>query len=106
MMKTSLENLTVDTFQPRVGHTFRIQVSAEQTIEADLIEARALGDPGRTPAVSARRRAFGLSFRTTLGSVLPQRIYSVTHDEIGTLDIFLVPVGPDSAGMVYEAIFT
>ena len=30
----------------------------------------------------------------------------VEHDEMGSCEIFLVPVGPDSVGMVYEAIFT
>jgi len=28
------------------------------------------------------------------------------HDELGAYEIFLVPVGPDGKGMVYEAIFT
>ena len=106
MMKTSLEDLTVATFQPRLGHTFRIQADAGETIDAELIEARALADPGRIRAPSPRRIPFALSFRTALQSALPQRIYAVGHDELGTLEIFLVPVGPDSVGMVYEAIFT
>ena len=37
---------------------------------------------------------------------LPQSIYEVVHDEMGVYEIFLVPVGPDGKGMVYEAIFT
>jgi hypothetical protein len=106
MTKTSLENLTVAAFEPRLGHTFRIQASAGQTIEAELIEARALADPAGTRAAASRRIPFALSFRTALECALPQRIYAVGHHEMGTLEIFLVPVGPDSAGMVYEAIFT
>jgi hypothetical protein len=27
------------------------------------------------------------------------------HEEIGALDIFLVPIGPDEEGPRYEAIF-
>jgi hypothetical protein len=107
MMKTNLETLTVEAFQPRVGNTFRIRASPEQTIDAELIEARALVDPGRSPkGASSPRTPFALLFRTTLKGALPQAIYAVEHDEMGACDIFLVPVGPDAVGMVYEAIFT
>jgi hypothetical protein len=104
-MSNSLEILTVETFQPRIGQTFRIRPSPDTDIAAELIEARALGEPGRATA-SKRRIPFTLSFRTASSRVLPQRIYEVVHDEMGTYQIFLVPVGPDGKGMVYEAIFT
>lgn len=107
MMKTNLENLTLEAFQPRVGNTFIIRATPEQAIDAELIEARALVDPGRSPkGASSQRTPFALLFRTTLRGALPQRIYSVEHDEIGAYELFLVPVGPDEKGMVYEAIFT
>jgi hypothetical protein len=105
VMSNSLETLTVETFQPRIGQTFRIRPRPDTDIAAELIEARSLGEPGRATA-SKRRIPFTLSFRTTLSPVLPQRIYEVVHDEMGAYDIFLVPVGPDGKGMVYEAIFT
>jgi hypothetical protein len=37
--------------------------------------------------------------------VLPQAIYQLEHDRMGTMDIFLVPIGPDGQGMGYEAVF-
>jgi len=104
----SLENLTVDAFQPRVGATFRIRLSAASEIEAELIEARALGGgPARADVQIPRGRIpFSLSFRTSLTAPLPQSIYEIVHEEMGAYEIFLVPVGPDGKGMVYEAIFT
>ena len=107
-MQTSLENLTVGAFQQRIGNVFRIRLRSESAIDGELIEARALGDPGRSPGAggSSRRTPFSLLFRTKLSGALPQRIYQVEHDEMGTYDIFLVPVGPDGVGMVYEAVFT
>ena len=107
-MSNSLETLTVDAFQPRVGETFRIHAREDNKIEAELIEARALGGgPSRAPSDASQRRApFSLSFRTRLTAPLPQSIYEVVHDELGAYEIFLVPVGPDGKGMVYEAIFT
>ena len=107
-MTHSLETLTVDVFQPRVGDTFRIRPRPEHELEAELIEARALGGgPSRAPSETSRRRTpFSLSFRTSLTAPLPQSIYEVAHDELGSYQIFLVPVGPDGKGMVYQAIFT
>ena len=105
-MSNSLESLTVETFQSRVGETFRIRSRPDTEIPAELIEARPLGESGRATRVSKRRIPFALSFRTSLSPVLPQRIYEVVHGEMGSYEIFLVPVGPDGKGMVYEAIFT
>jgi hypothetical protein len=67
-MSNSLETLTVDAFQPRVGQTFRIRPRPEHELEAELIEARALGGgPSRAPSEASQRRTpFSLSFRTSL----------------------------------------
>jgi len=38
--------------------------------------------------------------------MLPQATYTLEHTELGELDIFLVPVGPDGGGrQQYEAVF-
>ena len=106
-MKQSLETLTHDAFQPRVGDSFSIRPDSATSIDAELIEVRVLGEPGRSSTNgSSRRSPFALSFRTANKGALPQRIYAVEHGMMGSYDIFLVPVGPDAVGMVYEAIFT
>ena len=107
-MSNSLESLTVAAFVPRIGETFRIRSRPDHELEAELIEARALGGgPVRADGGAPGRRVpFSLSFRTTLTAPLPQQIYQVAHDEVGSYEIFLVPVGPDGKGMVYQAIFT
>ena len=33
-------------------------------------------------------------------------MYRVEHEDIGSFEIFLVPIGPDEKGMKYEAVFT
>jgi len=97
----SLADLTLDAFRPRVGERFRISSAPASAIDAELIDVRAVG-----ASRPDRRTPFALHFRTALIAPLPQAIYRVEHDEMGAHDIFLVPVGPDAAGMVYEAIFT
>jgi hypothetical protein len=37
--------------------------------------------------------------------LLPQRIYSLAHDSLGRLEIFLVPVGRDADGVRCQPIF-
>jgi hypothetical protein len=106
-MEKGVESLTVDVFRPRVGDRFRVCPTPESRLDAELVEARALGGSASPPAGHPGRRIpFSLLFRTAAGSVMPQRIYRVEHDEIGPYDIFLVPVGKDATGVLYEAIFT
>jgi hypothetical protein len=52
------------------------------------------------------RAPFSIVFRGPPGVLLPQRIYRPMHDGIGAFDLFPVPIGPDDAGMRYEAVFT
>ncbi len=46
---------------------------------------------------------FALVFRTA--AVLPQATYPVEHAVLGRVALFLVPVGRDAAGALYEAVF-
>ena len=52
------------------------------------------------------RAPFALQFRTpAVMGYVPQRIYALTHSVLGTVEIFLVPLGADADGMRYEAVF-
>jgi hypothetical protein len=37
---------------------------------------------------------------------LTQHIYRLQHDELGDINIFIVPVGRDERGTRYEAVFS
>ena len=93
-----MDELTVDSFAPHVGQRFALP---EQGCELELIEARA--HPGEPPA--GRRAPFALLFRGPAEPILDQRTYVFEHPQLGTLAIFIVPVGRDDAGIRYEAIF-
>jgi hypothetical protein len=99
-----LESLTVDTFSARIGERFRLHADPGSATPLELIDATPLG--AARPAQAAGRIPFSLLFRGPLTPVWPQRIYRVDHDALGSLDLFLVPIGPRDGGMVYEAIFT
>jgi hypothetical protein len=89
---------TVATFTPRVGEEFRVHHGEDQTMPTRLVEATAAG-PG------VHRDQFSLVFRGPPDMVLPQQIYRIDHDEMGSFELFLVPIGPDADGMRYEAVF-
>jgi hypothetical protein len=102
-----LETLTLETFSPHLGETFRIPLQADQTVDLELVDARSLHDPyaGR-PGPRPARSPFGLVFAGPISPVLPQRIYPIEHAAIGRHELFVVPIGPDQGRMRYEVIFT
>ena len=95
-----LGTLTISDFSPHVGEKFRLEVDGSLSVEVELIEAHELlsGTEKRTP--------FSIVLRGPEDLVLEQRIYSVYGGALGKLDLFLVTVGPDKQGMLYEAVFT
>jgi len=47
-----------------------------------------------------------LVFRSGQAVILPQRIYRLQHAGLGTIDVFLVPIGRDVQGALYQAVFS
>jgi hypothetical protein len=103
MTDTDVSLLTASHFQPHVGSHFELR--ADDVLDVELLEVDDAdgrsGDPLRTA-----RAPFSIVFLGPRDPVLPQRIYRLEHDELGTLDLFLVPIGRDDAGVRYEAVFT
>jgi hypothetical protein len=103
-----LETLTLETFAPHLGETFRIPLPDGQAIELELIDARSLVDPyaGRSGPRPARA-PFGLVFKGPAAApALSQQIYPLEHAALGRHELFVVPIGPDQGRMRYEVIFT
>ncbi|MEM6455613.1 MAG: hypothetical protein AAF772_10995 [Acidobacteriota bacterium] len=112
-----VDPLTLETFQPHCDSVFRAPITpppeaepdAPSALELTLIEAspydlapRAV-DADEAPA----RQSFALLFRGPKTPTLLQQTVTLEHDALGTLLLFLVPLGPDKDGhMEYEAVFT
>jgi hypothetical protein len=102
-----LADLTHESFAPHVGTVFRLRLGSADTLPLTLIEAQAVGPaPRPRPDGAPRRQPFSLVFRGPRQPVLPQRIYRLEHGAMGALELFIVPIGPDEAGLRYEAVFT
>lgn len=97
-----LDALELADFARRLGTLFRLQPPAGQALELVLLEAT----PHRSlPPAPGRRAGFSLLFRSAGPGHLPQATYRLDHDDLGTLELFLVPIGPRDGGMCYEAVF-
>lgn len=92
-----LENFTVVTFSGHLGDSFRVHPDDSSALDLELVSATELGESSGRP--------FSIVFRGPKDVLLPQRIYRMEHEQIGAFDIFLVPIGPDAEGLLYEAIF-
>lgn len=101
-----LETFTAQTFAPYVGETFLLIADDSPPAELKLVsvtdlQTRSSGKAGGEQV----RLPFSLLFKGQSDLHLPQRIYHLEHKELGAMDIFLVPVGPEAHEMRYEAVF-
>ncbi len=97
-----LDKLQSSDFLPYLHEKFVIHLQGIEPIELELIEVKELG--GAAPP--GRRQPFSLFF---LGPVSQQYLLQATfrleHAQMGALDIFIVPLGPQGGRMQYQAIF-
>ena len=95
-----LETLTKESWTSYLNHAFKIDLESE-SLAMELVEVSGLGEkPG------ADREPYSLVFRGPAQPVFEQGLIELKHQELGALALFLVPIGPDSQGMCYEAVFT
>ena len=96
-----LAELTHTDFEPHVGTVFDMHLNETECLELELTQVQAAdhGYPGEA------RRGFSLIFSSRLPGHAPQRIYTLEHPGLGTLELFLVPIGRGVVGMQYQAVF-
>ncbi len=97
---STLEDLTLADFAPKVGEPFALDLDGQGTLDFTLVEAQALG--GESPG---ERRPFSLVFRGPVAPLLGQRTYGIAHEGLGRLLLFLVPIAQDGDGTRYQAVF-
>jgi hypothetical protein len=94
-----LATLRIDDFSPHKDSVFEVR-AADDVVPLKLTRVDPAGASGRQGG------AFSLLFAAPNGPWLPQAIYPVRHAALGTMEIFLVPIGPLADGNGYQAIFT
>ena len=87
--------MNAEDFQPHVDTPFAVG-----DVETTLVAVRQLDAQD-----AAFRRPFTLAFRGPREPILPQGTYEFAHEQLGTLEIFVVPVASNEDGTTYEAVF-
>ena len=89
---------TAADFRPFVDTAFEVRtLEGAATLTLAEVNEHAATDGGRTP--------FSLVFSS--GAELDQGTYALQHSDLGSLEIFIVPMRPDHATGLnrYEAVF-
>jgi hypothetical protein len=84
-------------FEPYLETQFQV---AGGPIALQLVECKRMKSYPGEP-----REPFSLLFRGPAEPMLPQKSYALSNEHTGPIEIFLVPVGRDAAGLLYEAVF-
>ena len=116
----SLETLTAADFRDIKGSAFRVTVELPEpgryaTLEVELADVTEFAGQSAGHRSGPSRLPFSVLFRGPLRPVLPQGIYRLENDQLGALDLFIVPIGPDektgpdelpTTAMRYEEVFS
>ena len=101
----TVQPLNHSDFSAYLHQDFLVQAEG-LSLTIELVEATLLNFASSATHAPMRRSPFSLVFKGPLHLRLSQKIYSLQHDVLGALDIFLVPVARRDDGMCYEAIFS
>lgn len=91
----------LSTYEPHVGETFRLEFAEHSPVDLTLVEAV----PGPWQRPEGGKIAFRLEFSGPPEPLLEQRMYRMQHPDLGTIEIFIVPVDRDADASTYEAVF-
>jgi hypothetical protein len=101
-----IETLTLKHFTPHIGTEFVCRTPDGGAYPLRLSEAVGEAEQGRkSPGKEEFRSPFSLLFQGPESPVLPQSVYPLEHTELGTLALFIVPIGREGGDILYQAVF-
>jgi hypothetical protein len=102
------EQLTYSTFAGLEKAKFRVRLDETSQVELELVEAllaRPRGEAATAGTTQAGQESFSLLFHGPDDRLLPQRNYAFEQAEIGSFELFIVPVGRAAGAIQYQAVF-
>lgn len=95
------EQITADDFRELTDQGFRLRHEQLPEAAATLLEVEDLPEgPGRSG-----RAPFSLLFAVDGEAEPVQALFELEHEALGRLQVFLVPIGRDERGLLFEAVF-
>jgi hypothetical protein len=86
-----------DRFVQHVRSTFVVQAPTPVELTLTSVSER---------RVTAQFEGFSAYFHGPADRPLAQDTYTFVHPQMGSLSLFIVPIGQDTDGFVYQAVFT
>src|SRR6266850_1765611 len=100
--KSMAADLTEKEFSKHVNTKFRANIDADAEVDLELMEVKGYsGHPGDQQGMER----FSILFKGPAKPLLTQNTYSMSHNAMGTFDLFIVPIKPDGDSSRYEAVF-
>ncbi len=91
-----------ESFSEHLDTKFSVKVDSAEPVELELVDVVVRKSE---PNEQAGMERFSTFFYGPENFLLPQRTYDLVHPELGAMQIFLVPIGQDTRGIKYEAVF-
>ena len=109
----SLGVLTAADFRGTIGRTFLLTAGPSGNGPAAPVEIALVAVNEHAAAADGNFRApFSLLFHGPLAPVIPQAIHRLDNEQLGALELFIVPIGPEPpapgqapTAMRYEVVF-
>ena len=92
-----------EDFEACLNQLFTIDDEIAGAVAVELVEVdtHSTFDPDRQS-----RPPFSILFIGKPEPALAQGVYRMHQEQLGSMELFLVPIGLDAKGMHYEAVFT
>jgi hypothetical protein len=94
-----LPNWNSRIFSENLHSKFHVCSTGKPGVELELIDVTEKN-------LSPQAEQYCVLFRGPMIPAFQQGTLTLEHEKLGTLDLFLVPTGPDSHGMCYLAVFS
>jgi hypothetical protein len=85
-------------FSKHLNTEFRIHLNETETLAAELTNVS-------EHLVSPAQERFAITFQASGEAFLGQGLRQFEHDQMGSFDLFIVPIGRNDKGFFYEAVF-
>lgn len=90
---------TREDFSDSLNTVFQVSSDGNVDFEMTLVEVK-------TIVSNKIQECFSLLFRTTANDAPPlQQLFKLKHDDLGEMQLFLVPIKKNEEGLFFEAVF-
>lgn len=92
------QELTRDDYAACLNTDFVVEFSPEFKVTMKLTEVTEVRE-------RSGQQAFSLIFHAPETTPIEQRQFNVENEKLGNISLFMVPIGKDKEGMIFQALF-